>query len=234
MDFSWINSFSNELLRGLGITLKLLALSGACGFALAVVVGLGRVSRNPLIRAPMQFYISVFRGTPLLVQIYILYYGVGSLFAAYPPIRGSFLWPYLREGFWYVALALTLSVGAYVGEVLRGGLRAVPKGELEAARAYGMGYWLTLRRVWLPRALELVRPTLVGECVLLLKATALASTVAVTDLLGAANLVRAQTLKVYEPLLAVAVIYIILAFVIEHLCARLGQPSQSRAPQRQA
>ncbi|MGC5703652.1 ABC transporter permease subunit [Pseudomonas sp. NFXW11] len=234
MDFSWIDSFSHELLRGLGITLKLLALSGACGFALAVLVGLGRVSRNPLIRGPMQFYISVFRGTPLLVQIYILYYGVGSLFAAYPPIRGSFLWPYLREGFWYVALALTLSVGAYVGEVLRGGLRAVPRGELEAARAYGMGYWLTLRRVWLPRALELVRPTLVGECVLLLKATALASTVAVTDLLGAANLVRAQTLKVYEPLLAVALIYIILAFAIEHLCARLGSPERNRAPQRQA
>ena len=234
MDFSWINGFSTELLRGLGITLKLLLLSGICGFALAVVVGPGRASRNPLIRAPMQFYISVFRGTPLLVQIYILYYGVGSLFAAYPPIRGSFLWPYLREGFWYVALALTLSVGAYVGEVLRGGLRAVPRGELEAARAYGMGYWLTLRRVWLPRALELVRPTLVGECVLLLKATALASTVAVTDLLGAANLVRAQTLKVYEPLLAVALIYIILAFAIEHLCARLGNPERNRAPQRQA
>ncbi|MCO7612613.1 ABC transporter permease subunit [Pseudomonas chlororaphis] len=234
MDFSWINGFSTELLRGLGITLKLLLLSGICGFALAVVVGLGRASRNPLLRAPMQFYISVFRGTPLLVQIYILYYGVGSLFAAYPPIRGSFLWPYLREGFWYVALALTLSVGAYVGEVLRGGLRAVPRGELEAARAYGMGYWLTLRRVWLPRALELVRPTLVGECVLLLKATALASTVAVTDLLGAANLVRAQTLKVYEPLLAVALIYIVLAFVIEHLCARLGNASQHQRPQRQA
>lgn len=234
MDFSWINGFSTELVRGLGITLKLLLLSGICGFALAVLVGLGRASRNPLIRAPMQFYISVFRGTPLLVQIYILYYGVGSLFAAYPPIRGSFLWPYLREGFWYVALALTLSVGAYVGEVLRGGLRAVPRGELEAARAYGMGHWLTLRRVWLPRALELVRPTLVGECVLLLKATALASTVAVTDLLGAANLVRAQTLKVYEPLLAVALIYIVLAFVIEHLCNRLGAAPHKQAPQRQA
>lgn len=234
MDFSWINGFSTELVRGLGITLKLLALSGACGFVLAVLVGLGRVARNPLVSAPMRFYISVFRGTPLLVQIYILYYGVGSLFAAYPPIRGSFLWSYLREGFWYVALALTLSVGAYVGEVLRGGLRAVPRGELEAARAYGMGHWLTLRRVWLPRALELVRPTLVGECVLLLKATALASTVAVTDLLGAANLVRAQTLKVYEPLLAVALIYIVLAFVIEHLCGRLGATPHKQAPQRQA
>ncbi|MCK9797710.1 nickel permease [Pseudomonas chlororaphis] len=229
MDFSWIHGFAGELVHGLGITLKLLALSGLCGFALAVLVGLGRMSHNPLISAPLRFYISVFRGTPLLVQIYILYYGVGSLFAAYPPIRGSMLWPYLREGFWYVALALTLSVGAYVGEVLRGGLRAVPRGELEAARAYGMGRWLVLRRVWLPRALELVRPTLVGECVLLLKATALASTVAVTDLLGAANLVRAQTLNVYEPLLAVALIYIVLAFVIEKLCARLGQ-----VPQRQA
>lgn len=229
MDFSWINGFAGELLHGFIVTLKLLGLSGVLGFILAIAVGLGRMSPNPLISGPLRFYISVFRGTPLLVQIYILYYGVGSLFAAYPPIRGSVLWPYLRDGFWYVALALTLCVGAYVGEVLRGGLRAVPRGELEAARAYGMRRLLVLRRVWLPRALELVRPTLVGECVLLLKATALASTVAVTDLLGAANLVRAQTLRVYEPLLAVAVVYIVLAFVIEHGCARLG-----KVPQRQA
>jgi polar amino acid transport system permease protein len=212
MDFSWINSFAGELLHGLGITLKLLGLCGFFGFILAVLVALGRLSPNPLISGSMRAYTSVFRGTPLLVQIYILYYGVGSLFAAYPPIRGSFIWPYLREGFWYVALALILCVGAYVGEVLRGALRAVPRGELEAARA-----------------LQMVRPTLVGESVLLLKATALASTVAVTDLLGAANLVRAQTLRVYEPLLAVAVVYIVLAFVIEHGFSRLG-----KVPQRQA
>jgi polar amino acid transport system permease protein len=229
MDFSWINSFAGELLHGLGITLKLLGLCGFFGFILAVLVALGRLSPNPLISGSMRAYTSVFRGTPLLVQIYILYYGVGSLFAAYPPIRGSFIWPYLREGFWYVALALILCVGAYVGEVLRGALRAVPRGELEAARAYGMKRWLVLRRVWLPRALQMVRPTLVGESVLLLKATALASTVAVTDLLGAANLVRAQTLRVYEPLLAVAVVYIVLAFVIEHGFSRLG-----KVPQRQA
>ena len=229
MDFSWINSFAGELLHGLGITLKLLLLSGFFGFILAVLVALGRLSRNPLISTPLRAFTSVFRGTPLLVQIYILYYGVGSLFASYPPIRGSFLWPYLRDGFWYVALALILCVGAYVGEVLRGGLRAVPKGELEAARAYGMKRFMVLRRVWLPRALQLSRPTLVGECVLLLKATALASTVAVTDLLGAANLVRAQTLKVYEPLLAVALIYIVLAFVIEYGCSRLGKTPQRTA-----
>ena len=163
------------------------------------------------------------------MQIYILYYGVGSVFASFPLIRHSLLWPYLREGFWYVALALTLSVGAYVGEVLRGGLRAVPRGELEAARAYGMRPAQVLRRVWMPRALQMLRPTLAGESVMLLKSTALASTVAVTDLLGAANLVRAQTLKVYEPLLVVAVVYIVLAFLIEQGFARIG-----RTPQRQA
>ncbi len=229
MDFSWITGFASELLRGVGITLTLLLLSGVFGFILAISVALGRFSPNWLISNSMRAYTSIFRGTPLLVQIYILYYGVGSLFASYPLIRGSALWPYLREGFWYVTLALILSVGAYVGEVLRGGLRSVPRGELEAGRAYGMGRWLLLRRVWLPRALQILKPTLAGESVMLLKATALASTVAVTDLLGAANLVRAQTLRVYEPLLAVAVIYIILAFLIEHGFSRLG-----KVPQRQA
>jgi len=151
------------------------------------------------------------------------------VFASYPLLRGSWLWPYLREGFWYVTLALILSVGAYVGEVLRGGLRAVPRGELEAGRAYGMSPLLLLRRVWLPRALQILKPTLAGESIMLLKSTALASTVAVTDLLGAANLVRAQSLRIYEPLLAVAVIYICLAFLIEYGFSRVGKTPQRLA-----
>lgn len=229
MDFSWLDGFIGELSRGVLLTVQLLLVSAVFGFLLAVAVALARLARNPLLAGMARFYTSVLRGTPLLVQIYILYYGLGSVFASFPLIRHSLLWPYLREGFWYVALALTLSVGAYVGEVLRGGLRAVPRGELEAARAYGMRPAQVLRRVWMPRALQMLRPALAGESVMLLKSTALASTVAVTDLLGAANLVRAQTLKVYEPLLVVAVVYIVLAFLIEQGFARLG-----RTPQRQA
>jgi polar amino acid transport system permease protein len=229
MDFSWLHSFSTELVRGVGITIALLILSGFFGFILAILVALGRLSHNWLISGSMRAYSSVFRGTPLLVQIYVLYYGLGSVFASYPLIRGSMFWPYLREGFWYVTLALVLSVGAYVGEILRGGLLAVPKGELEAGRAYGMGRWLLLRRVWLPRTLQMLKPTLAGESIMLLKSTALASTVAVSDLLGVANLVRAQSLRVYEPLLAVALIYIILAFSIQYGFSRLG-----KTPQRQA
>lgn len=229
MDFSWLDGFIGELSRGVLLTVQLLLVSAVFGFLLAVAVSLARLARNPLLAGAARFYTSVLRGTPLLVQIYILYYGLGSVFASFPLIRHSLLWPYLREGFWYVALALTLSVGAYVGEVLRGGLRAVPRGELEAARAYGMRPAQVLRRVWMPRALQMLRPALAGESVMLLKSTALASTVAVTDLLGAANLVRAQTLKVYEPLLVVAVVYIVLAFLIEQGFARIG-----RTPQRQA
>lgn len=229
MDFSWLDGFIGELSRGVLLTVQLLLVSAVFGFLLAVAVALARLARNSLLAGAARFYTSVLRGTPLLVQIYILYYGLGSVFASFPLIRHSLLWPYLREGFWYVALALTLSVGAYVGEVLRGGLRAVPRGELEAARAYGMRPGQVLRRVWMPRALQMLRPALAGESVMLLKSTALASTVAVTDLLGAANLVRAQTLKVYEPLLVVAVVYIVLAFLIEQGFARIG-----RTPQRQA
>ena len=225
MNWSLMIESIPALLYGALVTVQLLVLTLLFGGLLALPLGIVAANGRKAFRLPVMGYITFFRGTPLLVQIFLVYYGL----AQFPFIRASFLWPYLREGFWYVALALILCVGAYVGEVLRGALRAVPRGELEAARAFGMKRLMVLRRVWLPRALELVKPTLVGETVLLLKATALASTVAVTDLLGAANLVRAQTLRVYEPLLAVAVIYLVLAFVIEHGFSRWG-----KVPQRQA
>ena len=207
--------------KGAITTFWLMLWSGLLGFALAVAVGIGRTSPNWFINGPCYAFTSVIRGTPLLVQIFLLYYGLGSLFAQTPFIRQTFLWPYLRDGFWYVVLALTLSVGGYVGEVVRGALLSVPRGEMEAARAYGFRGFGLLRRIWLPRALQAMMPTLAGETVLLLKATALASTVAVVDLLGAANIVRAQTFRVYEPLLVVAIAYFLATLAIERVFAGL-------------
>lgn len=220
-DLAWLGDYGGLLLAGLGTTLSLLVVAAVFGFALAVLMALARLSAVRLLRWPAEFVTSVIRGTPLLVQIYIFYYGLGTLFAAYPAIRTSMLWPYLRDGYWYVAFALIVSVGAYVGEIVRGGLLAVPRGELEAARAFGMNPRQVLMRVWLPRAIGEIYPVLAGETVLLLKSTALASTVAVVDLLGAANLVRAQTFRVYEPLLLVAAIYLGITLVIEAAAARL-------------
>ncbi|MDN0084191.1 ABC transporter permease subunit [Crenobacter sp. SG2305] len=221
MHFEWASTYGHVLLQGLLVTIELLLLSGFFGFLLALLVGFGRLSKQPVIAWLSLSFTNLIRGTPLLVQIYVLYYGVGSLFVGFPAVRDSFLWPYLREGFWYVVVALTLSVGGYVGEVIKGGLRGVPKGELEAARALGMSRLLMIRRIWLPRAIQILLPSLAGESVGLLKSTALASTVAVMDVLGAANLVRAQTFRTYEPLLVIAITYLVLALLIERVFRRL-------------
>ncbi|NUT77409.1 ABC transporter permease subunit [Pseudomonas sp. C1C7] len=229
---AWTIEYASLLMRGLQTTIAILLISSVLGFVLAILVALARISRNKLIAKVSLLFTSVTRGTPLLIQIYIFYYGLGSLFAQFPLIRGSFLWPYMRDGYWYIVFALVVSVGAYVGEVIRGGLLAVPKGEMEAASAFGMTPRQTLLRVRLPRALRLLLPTLAGETVMLLKSTALASTIAVIDLLGAANVVRAQTLQVYEPLLLVAGVYICLTFLIEALFAffeRRGTPVRRSA-----
>jgi ABC-type arginine/histidine transport system permease subunit len=114
-------------------------------------------------------------------------------------------------------IALSLNTAGYSGEVLRGGILAVPHGEIEAARAFGMSKWLMLRRVTLPRALRICLPTLVGETILLLKSTPLVSTITVLDMMGTANYIRVQTFRVYEPLLSAALIYIFLTFVLTRI-----------------
>jgi polar amino acid transport system permease protein len=228
MDFEWLVTYQEYFLPALQTTLELLLYSGSLGFVLALLVGFARLSKQPFIAWFALSFTNTIRGTPLLVQIYVLYYGLGSLFAEFPAVRDSFLWDYLRDGFWYVVLALAISVAGYVGEVIKGGLRGVPKGELEAARALGMPWFLMVRRIWLPRALQILLPSLAGETVLLLKSTALASTVAVMDVLGAANFVRTQTLRTYEPLLITALVYLVLALLIEYIFRRLARRVPAR------
>lgn len=228
LNFDWVLKYGMLFIDGLWITMQLLVVSASLGFFLAVTVALGRVDKRPWLAMPALAFTQVIRGTPLLVQIFLLYYGLGSLFADFPLIRESWLWPFLQDGFWYIVLSLTLSVGAYVGEVMRSGLKAVPRGEIEAALALGMSRSLLIRRIWLPRAIQIMLPTLAGETVLLMKSTALASTVAVSDLLGGANYVRAQTLLTYEPLISIAVVYMLIAWVIERGFKLLENRTPSR------
>jgi polar amino acid transport system permease protein len=214
MDFSWLEKYLPLLIEGLWRTLLLMALSGFFGFLLAIPVGLAQTSRIGVLARLSRAFTTTIRGTPLLVQIYLIYYGVGDLLSQMPEVRQSFLWPYLRDGFWYAVLAFTISCAGYQGEILRGGFLAVPRGELEAGRACGMSRFMILRRIWLPRAVQISLPALSGEAILLLKSTPLASTITVIDLMGAAGIVRAQTFRTYEPLLLVAAVYVVLAIVI--------------------
>jgi polar amino acid transport system permease protein len=214
MTFSWISSYWPLLLTGAVQTLSLLAISVVFGFVIAIGLAFAQVSGDPLLRTVARGYCTFFRGTPLLIQLWLLYYGVGSLLPMIPGIRQSLFWPILREGFFFAAVSFTLNYAAYEAEVLRGALLAVPKGELEAGRAFGMRPFTLTRRIWLPRAIRIALPTIGGEIVMQLKATPLAFTVTVMDLYAVATKVRQDTLLVYEPLIVVTVFYLILTAII--------------------
>jgi len=203
-----------KLLEGAGMSVLLLIVSGVIGNILAVPVALARVSRNPVLWLPSEMFIQLMRGTPLLVQIYILYYGLGQLLGQMPAVRYSFLWPYLREAFWYAALALSINTAGYSGFILAGAMRAVPYGEVEAGRAFGMSKWKIFRRVILPRAIRNSLPTFSGETVLLLKSTSLASTVTVTELMRVTSEAYAESFRFDECYISAAIIYIALSYIL--------------------
>lgn len=190
LDWSWLPDYWTEILAGVGVTLVMLVTTIVLGFLLAVPVGLVQVTGPLPLKWLARAFCTVIRGTPVLVQLWFVYYGLGSLFPEYPWIRESALWPYLRESWPYAVFALTLSFAGYEGEVMRGAFAGVPRGEMEAARAFGMSRWKLLRRIWLPRALHRALPTLTGEMVLQLKATPLVATIAVMDVFAVMTRVR--------------------------------------------
>jgi len=214
MVWSWIPEYLPKFADGLLITVQLLSLSIFFGMLFAIPIGLVQVTGPRWLGALARGFCTVVRGTPLLIQLWLLYYGLGALFPSIPGIRESFMWPILREAFPFALLAFTISVAGYEGEIMRGAFKSVPKGELEAARAFGMSRFTLLRRIWLPRALQNVLPTLAGEFVLTLKSTPLAATITVFDVYGVGSIVRQETYRIYEPLLFVAGIYVVLTGII--------------------
>ena len=213
-NWSWLPKYAPMIGQGIWRTVWLLVLSILIGFALAVPLGLAQASGPRYLALPARAFCTVIRGTPLLLQIWLLYYGLGSLFPGIPWIRESDLWPILRQAWPYALLALSLSYAGYEGEVMRGAFASVPRGQIEAARAMGMPRRKIYRRISLPLALLNVLPTLGGETVLQLKATPLVATITVVDIYAVATRIRQDTFIVYEPLLLLAVIYMAITAVI--------------------
>jgi len=225
MRWGWIPRYAPLALEGMWRTIWLLVLSVGIGFALAVPLGLAQAAGPWWLAAPARAFCTIIRGTPLLLQIWLIYYGLGSLFPQYPWIRQSELWPILRQAWPYALVALSLSFAGYEGEVMRGAFKSVPAGQLTAARAFGFSRLAAFRRVWLPQALARALPTLGGETILQLKATPLVATITVIEIYAVASRVRQDTLIIYEPLLLLALAYLGLAGVIalgfRHLERRL-------------
>lgn len=210
MDFQLMIDSIPQLLEGAWMTVKLVALALALGICLAIPLALGRVSKNPFLWMPVYGFIFVFRGTPLLVQIFIVYYGLGQSEA----VRESIFWPFFKEAYWCAIFTFTLNTSAYTAEILRGAIQAVPHGEVEAARALGMPRLLMLRRVVVPRAFRLALPAYGNEIILMLKGSALASTITLLDLTGIARVIVARTFAPYELFIMAAIMYLVLTLLI--------------------
>lgn len=220
--------YQKMMLTGIWNTLTLLILTMVLGMAMAIPLGLAQAVGPWYLARPAQAFCGLVRGTPLLLQLFLLYYGIGSLFPGIPGIRDSIFWPILRDAWYFAVLGLSISVAGYEGEVMRGAFAGVPRGQLEAARAYGMSPFTIFRRVWLPQATFSALPTLAGETVLQLKATTLVATITVIDIYAVATRVRQDTYVTYEPLLLLALVYMCITGIIVFLFKRL----EARLPVR--
>lgn len=214
-DFALIFASLPRLFSALVITIEYVALSLAIGFVLTVPLALMRLSKRRWISLPVNAYTELFRGTPLIVQLFVIYYGLGQ----FEWIKETALWPYLREAFWCCLIAFTLNTTAYTTEILRGAIANVPHGEIEAAKALGMSKLLMYRRIILPRAFRLILPAYSNEVIFMLQATAIASTVgtatASLDLTGAARVIIATSFAPYEIFLTIAAMYLGLTYFID-------------------
>ena len=214
----FINNVQNYLivknffivLTGLDNTLLLLLISLPLGFVLALIFAIGRVSKIKLLSQTVASYIFVIRGTPLLVQIYLIYFGLGSI----KFIRESFLWYALKEPFWCGVIALTINTVAYGAEIFRGGIQSIDKGQVESGFSLGFSRFLLLRKIILPIAIRKVLPSYGNELILMVKATSLVSLTTYMEMTGLARKIMAKTFAPVEAFIAAGILYLFLNFLM--------------------
>ena len=202
-----------RLLNGALLTLELVALAALVGFVIALPVALARLARSPFLWMPAYGFVFFFRGTPLLVQVFLIYYGLSQ----FPEVRASALWPILREPYWCALIAFSLNTSAYTAEIMRGAIQAVPRGQIEAAMATGMSRLTRLRRVVLPQAMRIGLPAYSNEVILLVKASSLASTITLMDLTGTARTISSVNYMPVELLSMAALIYLAINFTLTRI-----------------
>ena len=206
MDFSLIIESFPVYLDGLWTTVWLVALALVIGLCVSIPLAIARNSTNYALSLPSWAFIYFFRGTPLLVQRYLIYYGMDQFF----PVKDT-LW----ENAWFCALvAFVLNTSAYTAEIIRGAINGLPKGEVEAAKAYGMSKFMTYRRIILPSALRRALPAYSNEVIFMLHGSAVAGIITIMDLTGAARLVNSRYYAPFESFLTAGLFYMALTFII--------------------
>lgn len=217
MDLSIILENIGIYFEGLRTTLILVSTSLLLGLMIAIPLAVLRTSKNYVIQAPIRAFVYFFRGTPLLVQMFIIYYGFGQFEA----IKTSFVWYFFKEAWFCALFAFTLNTAAYTTEIIRGAIEATPHGEVEAAKAAGMSRLLMLRRIVLPSAFRRALPQYSNEIIFMLHGSSLASVITIVDITGAARIINSRFYSPYEAFLTAAAFYMTLTFMTVFLLKKL-------------
>jgi len=208
MNFDAIIEALPSYIGGVGVTLQLLVAALLLGLVIALPMGVARASDNPWLSKPVWVFTYVIRGTPMLVQLFLIYYGL----AQFELVRESALWPLLSQAWFCAVLTFTLNTAGYTAEIIAGAMRATPYGEIEAANSLGMPRWKVLTRILLPSAMRRALPAYSNEVIFMLHGTSLASVVTVIDLTGAAREMNSRSYLPFEAFLTAAVFYLALTF----------------------
>jgi arginine/ornithine transport system permease protein len=217
MDFSIIFGNLDIYFEGLKNTLLLVSISLFIGLIFAIPLAILRTSKNLFVSGPIQAYVYCFRGTPLLVQMFLIYYGMGQ----FEPIKDSFLWIFFKEAYFCALFAFTLNTCAYTTEIIRGAIENTPHGEIEAAKAAGMSYFLRFRRIILPSAFRRALPSYGNEIIFMVHGSSLASVITIIDITGAARIVNSRFYSPYEAFITAAVFYMAIILLIVWLIKKL-------------
>jgi len=213
IEFDLIVKSLPEMLSGMLLAIQLLGVSLLIGMCIAIPAAILRLQKNPWLWRPVDWYIYFFRGTPLMVQLFLVYYGLSQ----FEFIRESFLWFLFPSPTGCAVFTFSIHPGAYTANILRGGIESVPEGEVEAARAIGMSGFTLYRNILLPKAFRLALPAYGNEIIGMLKGTSLASTITMMDLTGVARVMVSRTFAPYEFFITAAVIYLAVAFIITRI-----------------
>lgn len=217
MDPDLLQRYGPRMLDGLVITIKLVALSFTLGMVLGLFLAIGRMSKVKLVQYSCRTYIYFFRGSPLLAQLFLLYYGLGSLRPFWQDVG---LWWFFRDAWYCSLLAFTLNTAAYQAEIFRGSLMAIPKGQYEACQSLGLGSVTAMLRVILPQSMLVAIGPLGNELILMIKASAIASLVTVYDVMGVARLAFSRSFN-FEVYLWAAILYLIMVEIIRRVLRRI-------------
>lgn len=217
MDLSIIFDNLGIYFIGLKNTLILVSVSLVVGLMFAIPLAVLRTSKNILVSGPIWAFTYFFRGTPLLVQMFLIYYGTGQ----FEMLKESFLWVFFKEAYFCALFAFSLNTCAYTTEIIRGAIENTPHGEVEAAKAAGMSLLLRLRRIILPSAFRRALPSYGNEIIFMLHGSSLASVITIIDITGAARKINSMYYSPYEAFLTAAVFYMCITFFIIWLVKKL-------------